>query len=222
MSHSGGPRALLLDLDGTLTNPREGIVRCLEHALRALDQPIPAEERLVRCIGPPLWQSFADLLGTDDRTIIDAALRAYRERFEAIGLFENELFPQIPACLAQLQRQRFVLYVATSKPTIYAERIVAHFGLSDCFRAVYGSELDGTRTDKSDLLALLLARESLEPPEALMVGDREHDIRGARARRLRSIGVLWGFGTREELLAAGADRLAESVDDLPRVVASLA
>ena len=140
---------ILFDLDGTLTDPREGIVACLKHALRGLGRSTPPDSDLERYIGPPLQESFALLLGAERQGEVDAAVQLYRERFSAKGLFENAVYPGIQAALAGLQGLGVVLYVATAKPRVFAERIVEHFGLRPYFRAVYGSELDGTRAELS-------------------------------------------------------------------------
>lgn len=208
-----------IDLDGTLTNPELGITRCIRHALAALGRDVSDDVDLRWCIGPPLQGSFERLLGNAQDA--ERALVLYRERFGEIGLFENEVYAGIPEALAALRSGGDRLFVATSKPTVYAERIVDHFGLAAHFEGVFGSELDGTRTDKSDLLGWIIAHNKLAARETIMIGDRRHDIAGARHNGLRSIGVLYGFGGREELVAAGADRLCAQPDDLAGVVAGL-
>src|SRR3990172_9157543 len=171
---------VLLDLDGTLTDPREGIVACIKHALRGLDYAIPLDSELVRYIGPPLQEIFASLLGPDGQSQIDTAVTLFRERFSAKGIFENSVYPGVRTALTQLQSLGASLYLASSKPQVFAERILHHFDLRGFFRAVYGSELDGTRSDKRDLIAYVLERESISPSSAYMVGDRAYDIVGAR------------------------------------------
>ncbi len=195
---------VLFDLDGTLTDPREGIVACLKHALRGLGRSSPPDADLARFIGPPLRETFASLLGSASPAAIDEAVALYRERFAATGIFENALYPDVPPVLAELQALGMTLYVATAKPQLFAERIVDHFGLARFFHRVYGSELDGTRAVKRELIAYILRRESLSPHSTVMVGDRAHDVRGAVANGVLPIGVLWGYGSREELTAAGA------------------
>lgn len=195
---------VLFDLDGTLTDPREGIVGCLKHALRGLGRPSPPDADLARFIGPPLRETFASLLGSASPEAIDDAVALYRERFAATGIFENVVYPDAPPVLAELQALGMTLYVATAKPQLFAERIVDHFGLARFFHRVYGSELDGTRAVKRELIAYILRRESLSPHTTVMVGDRAHDVRGAVAHGVLPIGVLWGYGAREELTAAGA------------------
>ena len=204
------------DLDGTLTDPYEGISRSVRYALDHFGVPHPGDERLRELIGPPLRQSLADLVG-DSRA--DEALAVYRERFAATGWRENRRYPGIRRMLTTLARQDARLYVATSKPRVYAERIVEHFDLARFFHAVFGAELDGTRGDKTDLLAHALAEN---PPErrAVMIGDRRHDMMGATNNKLFAIGVAWGYGSVDELQAAGARAIAQSPAELPGLIAN--
>lgn len=195
---------ILLDLDGTLTDPREGIVGCIRHALQKMGHPSPSDDELARYIGPPLHEGFAEILQCTDKALIDRAVALYRERFSTVGLYENGVYEGIVPALETLRELGTTLYLATAKPLVYAERIVEHFGLRPFFRALYGSELDGTRTQKTDLIAYVLECEKLTPSDTYMVGDREHDVIGARANGVNPIAVLWGYGTRKELEAAGA------------------
>jgi phosphoglycolate phosphatase len=208
---------VLFDLDGTLTDPREGIVACLKHALRGLGRPIPPDADLLRYIGPPLRETFASLLSSASPEAIDEAVALYRERFSATGIFENVVYPGVPPALTELQALGMRLYVTTAKPQLFAERIVDHFGLARFFHRVYGSDLDGTRAIKNELIAHVLRTESLSPHSTVMVGDRAHDVRGAVANGVLPIGVLWGYGSREELTAAGATLLCEQ----PAMLAAL-
>ncbi len=209
-------RTALFDLDGTLTDPKPGITGCIQFALARLGRPAPSVDALEWCIGPPLRDSFARLLETRDTDVLDAALGLYRERFAAEGLYENALYPGIPGALETLRANGFRTYVATSKPRVFALRILEHFRLTSLFDGVHGSELDGTRSDKADLIAHVLKVESLGP--AVMIGDREHDMVGARANGLRAVGVTYGYGSAEELLASGAEVLVEAPEDLPRAI----
>lgn len=202
---------LFFDLDGTLTDPREGIVGCIRHALLRLECLVPPDPELDRCIGPPLRESFCRLAG---EALADAAVEHYRERFRATGMFENSVYPEVPGALQALAAAGWRLLVVTSKPGVFAEQILRHFELAPHFAAVYGSELSGLRADKSELIAHVLASEGILPESALMIGDRSHDVLGARKNGVRAAGVLWGYGSREELATAGADRLYESVGDL--------
>jgi phosphoglycolate phosphatase len=200
-------RALLFDLDGTLTDPRPGIVGCIRHALDRLGAPCPEDDVLARFIGPPLRRTFATLLATTDASRIEAAMGLYRERFGQSGLYENRVYDGIRAMLDEVRAVGPAAYVVTAKPTVYAERIVRHFALDHYFARVYGVELDGRFDDKADLLAHVLARERLPPDGAVMIGDRAADMMAARANGVRGIGVLWGYGSERELREAGADRL---------------
>jgi phosphoglycolate phosphatase len=200
---------ILLDLDGTLTDPADGIVACFRHALEGYGVPCPSDDELKRFIGPPLRSSFESILG-DDTPAISAAIARYRERFSVTGLFENRTYPGITAMLETLRGCGARLFLATSKPTVYATRIVEHFALRPYLHGIYGSELDGTRADKAELIAHLVERESIALEGTWMVGDRSHDVRAAAQSGINSLAVLWGYGTREELVNAGATVLVET------------
>ena len=187
---------VLFDLDGTLTDPRQGILACFQYALEALHFDLPTDRELEGFIGPPLRESFARLFGPNNQTRVEQAVALYRERFAAEGMFENSVYPGIVEVLAELSDHGTRLSVATVKPTVFAERIVEHFGLGRFFHGVYGSELNGTPLDKTYLLADLLKAESLSPTETIMIGDRAHDVLAAKINGIPSIGVLWGYGSR--------------------------
>ena len=206
--------AILFDLDGTLTDSWPGITRCIEHALRGMGAAVPPEEALRGCVGPPLTETFARLLGAPDEPAIAEALRLYRDRFVATGMFENAVFPGVREGLQRLRQAGHRLWVATSKPHVYARRIVAHFELGSFFAGIYGPELDLTNHDKRDLLRVLLAAERLDPRQTIMVGDRVHDVDGARANGVSAVGVLWGYGSPEELHGAAPDTLVADMDEL--------
>ncbi|MFS0518722.1 HAD family hydrolase [Nostoc sp. UIC 10607] len=210
--------AILFDLDGTLTDPKPGITRCIQFALSELGYKPPDANELDWCIGPPIKDSFSLLLKTSDDTVLEQAISLYRSRFTTIGLFENFLYPQIPETLDAICFAGYTIFVATSKPHIYATRIIEHFRLSSLFDHVYGSELDGTRSAKSDLINHILATERLSPSHAVMVGDRKHDMIGAKHNHVTAIGVTYGYGTEEELKTHGADLIAHSPDDIPKLL----
>jgi phosphoglycolate phosphatase len=188
-TRSPASRALLADLDGTLTDNYEGISRSIVHALA--------------------------LLG------IERAIAHYRTRYAETGWRENVVYAGIADVLAQLAVDGTTLVLCTSKPQPYAERIVAHFGLAPHFAAVHGADLGSALDDKATLVARLLAHEGLAANVCTMIGDREHDVRAAHANGVRAVGVLWGYGSREELALAGADALAATPAELPDVLASL-
>ena len=215
-------KTLLFDLDGTLTDPREGITRSLAYALERMEVPPPALEALTFAIGPPLRESLAQLVGTREREPVERALALYRERFAEVGIFENAPYEGVAETLEALAARGATLFVATSKPRVYAERIVRHFGLHVHFVAVHGCELDGTREDKRDLLAHLLPHHGLVPSSAVMIGDRGADMRAARHHGLHAVGALWGYGAQEELVTHGAHVCIASPRELPRTLEDLA
>ena len=208
-------RTLLFDLDGTLTDNYAGIAASIVHALERLGVPPPQEAVLRTFVGPPLRETFARLLSSDESALIERAVAHYRERFTDVGWRENVAYEGIADSLAALAARGATMYVCTAKPETFARRIVEHFGFAPHFRAVYGADFAGRFDDKSTLLAHLVATEALDPAAATMIGDRQHDIRAARANGMQAIGVLWGYGSREEL--ADADRLVTT----PRELASL-
>lgn len=207
--------AVLFDLDGTLTDPREGITRSIAYALERMGLEPPPLDHLTFAIGPPMRRSLATLLGEPTPAAVEQALAHYRERFADVGLFENAVYDGIAETLGALGETGAALFVATSKPRVYAERIVAHFGLDRHFTAIHGCELDGTREDKRELLAHLLPHHGLDASRAVMIGDRGTDMAAARHHGVRALGVLWGYGSREELEAAGAHSLCAAPRDLP-------
>jgi phosphoglycolate phosphatase len=209
---------IFFDLDGTLIDPRVGIVGCLEYALEAVGAPIPEAAALERFIGPPLTSTFGQLLGAEDREKVDRAIAAYRVRFGATGLFESRVYEGIHDMLAALRATGRSLWVVTAKPTVYSARIVEHHGLRAYFQNVYGSELNGDRTDKAALIGHVLETERLSPREVVMVGDRVHDVLGARANGVASVGVRWGYGSADELATARPDAIAASPAELVRHV----
>ena len=203
-------QALLFDLDGTLTDPREGITRSIAYALERMGREPPPLDALTFAIGPPLRRSLATLLEDETPATVERAIALYRERFADVGLFENAVYAGIADALRSLAASGAALYVATSKPRVYAERIIRHFALDSHFAAIHGCELDGTREDKRDLLAHLLPHHGLAPDRAAMIGDRGADMVAANHHGLRAIGVLWGYGSPEELRGAGAHVLCDS------------
>lgn len=213
---------ILFDLDGTLTDPSPGFIASIRHALQTLQRPIPSDEFIRQQIGPPIEIGMARLLGTSDIKAINEAINCYRQRYGSIGLFENSVYPGIEESLIALRDSGARMFVATSKPHVFAKRILEHFGLNPYFEALYGSELDGTHANKSILIALLLRQESLTAESTLMIGDRSHDAIGAISNGLSSIGVLWGFGSREELVDAGVRAICEQPLQLLALIHGLA
>jgi phosphoglycolate phosphatase len=209
----------LFDLDGTLTDPKTGITRSVQYALERLGRPVPEAGALTWMIGPPLIAGFTELLGGSDDA--QDAVRFYRERYGDVGLFENEVYAGMPALLQALREKDVRLYVATSKLQVFARRILDHFELSRFFSEIYGSEPDNRNADKRDLIRHILEQERFDPAGAVMIGDRKHDAIGAKANRIAMIGVTWGYGSRQELLDAGAARLVDRPDALEEPILAL-
>ncbi len=202
--------AVFFDLDGTLTDPKIGIVRSIRYAMDRLGLECPDDDDLTGCIGPPLFDSFVTLVGSAHAA---DAVRLYRERFSDCGWKENEPYTGVVDVLRQLADSGRVLYVATSKPQIFADRIIQHFDMERYFSRIFGSELDGTRSAKGELLRYALSEVEVTGV-ATMVGDRMHDVAGAKQNQMRSIGVTYGYGSRHELEIAGVDALADNPDQL--------
>jgi phosphoglycolate phosphatase len=203
---------VLFDLDGTLTNPQQGFVNCIRYALTKLGIEIEADTRLESYIGPPLHSTFRKLCG--DEKSAEHAMSLYRERYSSTGLFENHLYEGIAECLDRLTPAVDSIHVVTSKPTTFSERIIEHFNLEQYINVVYGSNLDGSLSDKTELLAHVLQSEKILPQNAVMIGDRRFDMIGASNHGIRALGVLWGFGSAEELQSAGADELCAHPEEI--------
>ncbi len=204
----------LFDLDGTLTDPEPGITGSLRYALERLGAPEQEHAALRACIGPPLRKNFARLLATDDARLIEQGVGFYREHFSATGLYQNEIYPGITDTLATIRDSGRRLFVATAKPIGFAVRVLEHFALIEYFDGVYGSELDGGFDNKGDLIEEMLRRESIDAGSAVMIGDRREDIVAAKRNGVMGAGVLYGFGSEEELREAGADILIGRPHDI--------
>lgn len=204
---------LLFDLDGTLTDPFEGITRSVEYALNAFGIEVEDRRTLAPFIGPPLVESLTERYGFTMEDAV-AAVAKYREYFAVKGLYENELFEGIPELLNDCRKAGYKISMATSKPTHYAKIIAEHFGIARYFDAIHGSSLDGSRITKSSVVAEAVREEGLDPERALMIGDRRHDVEGAREHGIRTVGVLYGYGSLEEHTAAGAAYIAKDLNEL--------
>jgi phosphoglycolate phosphatase len=206
-------KLILFDLDGTLTDPKEGIINSVQYALRQFGVE-EKEENLLSFIGPPLQESFAEQFGWDEEQVTQA-ITYYREYFSQKGMIENEVYEGIPQLLERLLEEGKILVVATSKPTVFAEQIMEHFQLSPYFSSVVGSNLDGTRRDKAEIIAYILKNYSqFAREEIIMIGDRKHDIIGAHKTGVSSVGVEWGYGPRLELEEAKATYIVSSIEEL--------
>ena len=208
------------DLDGTLTDPSLGITNSIMHALAEMGREIPSRESLYRFIGPPLVPAFREFLGMTEEEA-EQAVVFYREYFSVTGLFENTPYSGITELLCALKECGVVPAVATSKPEKFAARIIEHFGWSEQFALVCGATMDSSRSKKGDVIAYTLGQLGVTEEEksaVLMIGDRHHDIDGAKENGLASAGVLWGFGDEAELKNAGADFIAHNTADLLRII----
>lgn len=204
---------LLFDLDGTLTDPMVGITSSVQYALEKVGIHVRYLKELIPFIGPPLAESFQKFYGFSKEDA-EKAIQYYREYYAPKGIFENEVYEGIPEMLAHLTEAGFTLLVATSKPTVFARKVLKHFGMEDYFSFVGGSELDGSRTKKAEVISYILKTCGIEAKEAIMIGDRRHDIEGGKACGLESVGVLYGYGTEQELTEAGADHIIRTVAEL--------
>ncbi len=212
--------SVLLDLDGTLIDSQPGIVASCLAALRALGHDPGEALDIKRAIGPPLEDMLQVLLQArgDDR--IDEAVAAYRQHYGDSGLLASEPYPGIDDALQEMRRAGLRIYLATSKREVFARRILENLQLAAYFDRIYGSVPGGQLDHKPELLTHILAEQDICPSRSLMVGDRRHDVAGAHAVKMRGVGVLWGYGSRDELEAAGADQWVELTADLARVVLS--
>jgi len=207
-------KTVLFDLDGTLTDPGLGITNSVMYALAKFGITVTDRASLYPFIGPPLAESFQKYFGFSERDAF-TAVDVYREYFSSKGLFENEIYPGVEAMLQQLQGRGTKILLATSKPEVYAEKILSHFGIDRYFYVIAGSELNHSRIDKHEVIEYAFTRASImDRSTAIMVGDRHHDIDGAKRSNLASIGVTYGYGTAEELRQAGADYLVGTVGEL--------
>jgi len=211
---------LFFDLDGTLIDPAEGLTASIQHALREMGAAeIPTAEELTWCIGPPLWGSFEVLLGPG--ADIDAAVGHYRDHFTDEGMYQADVYDGVGEMFDALHDIEARLFVATSKPQAYAQEIIEHFGIHAHIEQLFGSELDGTRSDKTELIGHALTETESDPAKTVMIGDRRFDIFGARNNHIPAIGAMWGFAEPEELHLADAEALAGHPSEVPEIALDL-
>ena len=209
---------ILFDLDGTLTDPAVGITNSIMYALKKYNIKVNDRSELYKFIGPPLLESFMKYYGFTEEEG-KKAIEYYREYFGVKGLFENIIYDGIKDLLKSLKDNGKILLVATSKPQVFAEQILVHFKLDKYFSFIAGSNLDGTRIKKAEVIEYALEGLNItELTKTIMVADREHDIRGAKTIGIKSIGVLYGYGSKEELVNADADYIVQSVSEIKDIV----
>lgn len=217
-AHAGLERdTLFFDLDGTLIDSAVGITQCVAHALTQMGQPVPPQEELRRWIGPSLRTSFAPLFNDPEK--VEQAVTYYRERFDVVGWREHEVYASIGQVVQDLRARGHRLAIVTAKNEPHARRIVEHLPFGSCFEDVIGATIDGSRSEKPQLVAEALRRLQLPAQQCWMIGDRRMDIEGARHHQMRNIGVLWGFGGAAELQTAGAQHLAAAPEALLSLLA---
>lgn len=210
-------QTILFDLDGTLTDSGQGILNSVAYALEKMGIEEPDTANLNRFIGPPLYESFSRFyqLNPEDT---QSAVDAFRVYFKEKGMFENQLYPGIIPLLEELRTAGKTLVIATSKPEIFAKQVLEHFGIAHYFDVIAGASLDSSRISKADVIGYAINQLEAFPKHAVMIGDREHDIEGARMHQLPAIGVLYGYGNKQEFEKAGATMIVETVQDLKRVL----
>lgn len=211
---------VLWDLDGTLTDPKEGITKSVQYALEKLNAPVPTQDELEWVIGPALSKSFEVLLQSKDEALIAQALELYRERYREKGLYENKIYPGIPELLKELKDAGCFNVLATSKPKPFAEEILRHFNLSRHFYLIMGSNFNGELVDKGDLIREILRRlpQDISLKQTVMIGDRRFDIEGARRNGLDVISVAYGYGSMPELEENKPDYIAKGLTELRQIL----
>lgn len=209
---------ILFDLDGTLTDSKLGITNSVRYALEKYNIMVKNLDELEAFIGPPLLDSFQEIYLFDEEKAKES-IKYYREYFSKQGIFENTVYPKVPKLLKELKKLNKTLIVATAKPTVFAKKILEHFNLSQYFSAIVGSNLDGTRTSKSEVIDFVLSTiPNISKKNIVMIGDRKHDILGARENGLNSIAVTYGYGTNEELKKAEPTYFADSIEELLQIL----
>lgn len=208
---------ILFDLDGTLTDSKPGITKGVQHALSSFGIRESDPDRLEKYIGPPLLDSFMKIHGFSEEKA-KQAITTYREYYTTKGILEHEIYKGVPEMLQTLRKAGKRLYIATSKPTPFAEKMLRENNLDTLFMGIFGSYLDGRRTAKEEVIGAVMEENSLSMNETVMVGDRSHDVEGAKKNGIQVIGVLYGYGSRKEFTESNADLIVENVDELIRIL----
>ncbi|WP_252230065.1 HAD family hydrolase [Clostridium sp. ZBS15] len=209
---------IFMDLDGTITDPMIGITKSIQYSLKHFGINVEDINTLTKFIGPPLKDTFNLYYGFNEEKTVEA-IEKFRERFASVGLFENDVYEGMEKVLKSLKDRGKTLMVATSKPKFFAEKILDHFGLSKYFTFIGGSNMDETRSKKSEVIEYVLSENNItDLSNVVMIGDREHDIIGAKEFNIDSIGVLYGYGNYDELKEAGATYIVKDLDELLKII----
>ncbi len=212
---------ILFDLDGTLTDPGEGITNSVAYVLKHFGIPVPPRQELYKFIGPPLKESFEEYYGFTPENAKKGVI-VYREYFDQKGIFENKILPGAIECLSTLKKAGYTLILATSKPEVAAKRIVERFGFKPYLDYVCGADLEGKLTHKTDVIRYAMRTAGIDNPNrAVMIGDRMHDVLGAHANGMKCIGVTFGYGSKDELSNANADYIANTFDQVTEYIKNI-
>lgn len=209
---------IIFDFDGTVAETGRGVTNCVSYALEKLGRPVPGMDVLKKFVGPPLYESFRNFCGLGHEEA-EQAVAFYRERYTVVGLFECDLYPGFEALVRELNARGAYVAVASGKPEMFLRRIIDHFGMTDCFRAVAGPDPSSHSSDKRGQVLSVLP-EGCAPEDACMVGDRCFDVDAGRALGMHTIAVEYGYGSREEFIRSGADEIAATVEELARMLLS--
>lgn len=205
---------VLIDLDGTLINSKKGIILSLNYALLTAGYDLIVNEEMNWLIGPPIRESLKKIIGNNDKNKIEEIYLHYRNHYSEIGLYESNVFPEIEYTVNKLRQAKYKIYLATAKPTIYAKKILNHLKLEDYFHEIYGSELNGIRANKEELIKYILNIEKLVPSESIMIGDTEHDVFSSKKNNMKSIFVEYGYGENNENILYNADYKIKNFKEL--------
>ena len=208
----------LFDLDGTISDSRKGVIGCFQHTLKELTGSYSEESVIMNLIGIPIRTIFSELLQTDDEQLITRAILIYRDKYTEIGITGNTVYPGIAELLSSLHDRSHSIFVVTMKNTQDSEKVILHLGFDHLIKQIYGPNLEGYPDNKAELIGLTLDENNLSRDETVMIGDRKEDILAGKSNSVRTIGVTYGFGTREEIAESLPDEICHSSEDILRVI----
>ncbi|UCD09051.1 MAG: HAD hydrolase-like protein [Dehalococcoidales bacterium] len=212
---------LLFDLDGTISDSREGVIGCFQHTLKVLTGSYAEESVIMKLIGIPIHTIFSKLLQTDDEQLITRAISVYRDKFAEIGITGNSVYPGITELLSSLDEESYSIYIVTMKNTQDSEKVIRHLGFDHLIRRIYGSDLEGYPDNKAELIKSALNENNLSQDETVMIGDRKEDVLAGKSNNIWTIGVTWGFGSIVEIAGASPDRICHSAEELLPAIKNL-